>query len=252
MRPGSIERSMGHACSIPRGTYTTPVPTRDVGGRILTPLEPGYPPRYYQQRYSGWGCIALGVAILGSFAALLTASLWVGSVHGLWWDDRPGLWLGVAALLTLAWVVSMGVAVVRGWIRSSREVRIIPYYDRPLPQADTFLSGLALARNCLHLDRLARARGVRAISDFGFNDPLRGEQVVWHDAKTGLPTITALLRAVAEEPDAVDDAAAVSGELEKIRHAFERASTSGIRFAFLVEIGSGTSGQVWEVRGGYI
>lgn len=215
------------------------------------PLEPGYPPRYYQQRHSGWGCIALAVAILGSFAALLAASLWLGSVHGLWWDDRRGLWLGVAALLALAGVVYMGVAFVREAIRSSREVRIIPYYHRPLPEADTYLSGVALARNCRHLDRLARARGVRAISDFGFNDPRWGEQVVWHDAKTGLPTITALLQAVAEEPDAVDDAPAVSAELEKIRHAFEHASTSGIRFAFLVEIGSGTSGQVWEVRGGY-
>ena len=155
-------------------------------------------------------------------------------------------WVG----LGLALVVLFGV--VSGQLADRYAVRIIPYYDKKLPGAQTYLSGQALARNCLHLDRLATEHGLKSISEFGFNDPLVGETVIWHDPAEGLVTITGLREALTARPEAVDDAAAVMVELEKIQAAFEQACVEKVRFAFLLELGHSTSGRVWELRQGDI
>ncbi len=201
--------------------------------------SPAYPPRYTEERGSNWGC----TVFVGLFFALFIFGfgfvLWLG-LGGLW------QWVG------LAFAIFLLASFIYGDISGRRAVRIIPYYDKPLAGANTFLSGQAVARNCLHLDRLAEERGLKSISSFGFNDALRGETVVWHEASSGLPTITGLLEAVASCPEAIDDAVAVTGDLEKIKHAFEAASQQGIRFAFLVEVGNSTSAHVWEIRKGHV
>jgi hypothetical protein len=55
-------------------------------------------------------------------------------------------------------------------------MRIFPYHDQVLPSADTFLSGQAILRNPLYLDRLPETRGIKAISAFRFPDALWGEK----------------------------------------------------------------------------
>ena len=203
------------------------------------PPSPAYPPRYTEARGSDRGCsISVGL-FFALFVFGFGYVLWLG-LGGTW------QWVG------LAFAVFLLVSFIYGDISGRRAVRIIPYYDKPLAEADTFLSGQALARNCLHLDRLAEERGLKSISAFGFPDALRGETVVWHEAGSGLPTITGLLEAVAAYPNAVDDAAAVVADLEKIKFAFEAAAPQGIRFAFLVEVGNSTSAHVWEIRKGHV
>ena len=157
----------------------------------------------------------------GAFAFGFGYALWMG-VGGI------GPWIG----LVIALLIAGGCAW--GSIKGFFAVRLFPYYEQPVGDVNTFLSGHALARNCLRLDRLAEARGLRTISAFGFNYALRGETIVWHEAAAGRLTITGLLAAVAATPDAVDDAVAVKAELEKVLHALEEAGRKQIRFAFLL------------------
>ena len=201
--------------------------------------EPAYPPRYYKHRGVSWGCVAVPALFLGVCAALFLFVYWAG--------ER-----GLGTLLGLGLVGLLGFGLVMGILGSYRAVRIFPYYDQRLPGADTYLSGRFLARNCLRLDALAEARGLKSISGFGFNDALCGEPILWHDAGEGLATIAGLIEAVRETPGATDDDDAVLAELEKIRHAFHLAQRQGVRFGFLLEIGNSTSAQVWEIRRGHI
>jgi hypothetical protein len=172
-------------------------------------------------------------------AGAFVATLWF-EVGGI------GQWLGLSLTLFLA-----GTVIVSA-INSVRLVRIYPYYDQRLPGAETYLSGYAIARNCLRLDALAQARGVKSISEFGFADPLADETRPWHEASAGLASINAILDAVQDKPDSVDDAARVLRELELIRDAFVLAQRAGVRFAFLLELGDGTNARVWEIRQGHI
>jgi hypothetical protein len=158
---------------------------------------------------------------------------------------------GVAVIVGFSFAMLWFVIALITMIHDRTRVRIIPYYDQCLPEADTFLSGHALARNCLHLDRLAEEKQLKTISAFGFNDGALGETVVWYDAAHGLPTIYGLLDAVKAAPESVDDVAAVVSDLQRIRKALEAASAKEIRFAFLLELGDGTSGWIWHLRKGY-
>ena len=177
------------------------------------------------------------VGFLATFAAGFAYVLCIGA----------GGVLQVLGLAFVSWAIFKFIqAHIKGW----REANIFPYYDKVLPKSGTFLSGQAILRNCLLLDKLAEASGIKSISSYGFPDALRGEKVVWHDAVDGLRTIEGLIQAVTEKPDSVDDSSAVLSDLEKIRYAFERAKVEGIKFSFLIEDMGGTNGMVWEQRGG--
>lgn len=202
-------------------------------------MEPAYPPRFYAERIRSraWATVPLGV--LGFFEVGFAYVLWMGA----------GNVLQVLGLGIVSWFI---FCVIRGHVKAWRNARIFPYYDKLLPKAETYLSGQALLRNCLRLDRLAEEKGIRSISGYGFPDALRGEKVVWHDAADGLQTIEALLKEVSERPQSVDDASTLISDLAKIRDAFERAKNEGIKFSFLIEEMGGTSLQVWEIRKGYV
>lgn len=203
-------------------------------------MQPGYPARYYKQRLRSWlWLICVPLLVLGSFAAGFAYVIAMGAG-------------GILQVLGLGAVLWMMTSVVRAHIKAWREARIFPYYDKMLPKAETYLSGQALLRNCLHLDRLAKERGITSISDYGFPDALKGETVVWHDATKGLETVEGLIEAVSAKPADVDDSVAVLSELQKIREAFKRAAQEGIRFSFLIEDMGGTNAMVWEQRKGFI
>lgn len=202
-------------------------------------FPPGYPPRYYEQR-AGFGKMFTGVVLfLGLLAGVFGWAICQ--------DARSvSAWIGLGLVLLIL------SGVVGGQLADRYAVRIFPYYDKQLPGAGTYLSGQALARNCLHLDRLAAERGLKSISEFGFNDPLVGETVVWHDPAEGLAAISGLRAAVAARPETVDAAPEVISELGKIQSAFEKACREKVRFAFLLELGHSTSALVWEIRKGEI
>ena len=202
-------------------------------------IKPGYPPRFYSERRRSWVWLCIPIGFLGTFTAGFAYVLCIGAG-------------GVLQVLGFGVVVWMIYKLIKSHIKAWRDANLFPYYDKVLPKSGTFLSGQAILRNCLHLDRLAEWKGVKSISNFGFPDALRGEKVVWHDADDGLRTIEGLIQAVTEKTDAVDDPAAVLSDLEKIRTAFERSKIEGIKFSFLIEDMGGTSGLVWERRGGHI
>ena len=182
-----------------------------------------------------WLCYPLGIlGLFGTgFAYVLSAG--VG---------------GIAHVLALAFVLFLIGTIVVDHIYAWRKARVYPYFDKYLQNSGTYLSGQAILRNLLHLDRLAESKGIQSISSFGFPDPLRGGTVVWHQPVDGIAALDGLIQAVRETPDVVDDSAAVICDFEKIRDAFERARSEGIRFSFLMEEMGGTSGLVWDRRGG--
>jgi hypothetical protein len=175
------------------------------------------------------------LVVYGSFAVGFVYVFWIG-VGGLL------QLLGLGLVSYLLWDISIG------YLKDRKTVAIVPVYEKLMPEAGTYLSGHAIARNCLQLDQLAKLQGLKPISAFGFNDPLRGETLVWHDPIDGFQTVAGLIRAVATKRDAVDDPSSVISDLEKIRSALEQARGKGIRFAFLVEIGKTTSARVWRIR----
>lgn len=74
-------------------------------------------------------------------------------------------------------------------------VRILPYFAKGNERvvATTFMSGHALSQHFQILEDMAMRRECEPLSTFGFADDLRGETLVWHDAKRGLKTVDTLL-----------------------------------------------------------
>lgn len=201
--------------------------------------RPAYPERHVKFRSKSGGCLAFILLIPLGFAA--------GFVWALALSPRDvSSWFGLGLSTLILGGCCYGAFV------DTRIIRIIPMYEKHLAGVETFLIGHALARNWGHLDRLATAQGVRPLSDFGFNDPLEGETVIWHSAAEVLPTVRTLIAEVAKPPVVVDTPDAVTGELKRWEHAFALAQAQNIRLALLVEIGDSTSGQVWEIRKGHI
>ncbi len=79
--------------------------------------------------------------------------------------------------------------------------RIIPYFQYKMEDGiNTYLFGLQIAKNCQRLDQIADQMGLCMISEFGFNDDWKGEELQWHDPKKGLETIEGLLAKLHENP----------------------------------------------------
>ncbi len=74
---------------------------------------------------------------------------------------------------------------------------------------------------------------------------------IWHEPAAGLNTVDTLLAELHSQPQLVDDASAVSADLERIGAALNLAAEDGIQFALLVEVGNGTNQLVWEIREAY-
>jgi hypothetical protein len=198
-------------------------------------LKPAYPEYYYRNRWRGLGTYLVIILGLTSFTFLYGLVLLVGVGTG-WqvFGFCPSLFL----LCLFLW----------GEWRGRKLIRVIPIYDSHVPEADTFLTGFALARNCTRLDALAQRCGAKRVSAFGFNDPLYGETFVWHDASECLRTVETLIASLNTEREAVDDIDAVLSDLDRVKSALAAATEKGVRFALLVEVGEGTSGLVWERR----
>ncbi len=128
-------------------------------------------------------------------------------------EDGAGLWRGPILFGTIALILGLGyfrewsptllfafapfaafvfLLVLLGsaanW-RSMRVVTILPYFPKTHPGVSggcSFLSGNALARNCVYLDALALQLGLKPLSHFGFPYEFGGEKIVWHPPEVGL------------------------------------------------------------------
>lgn len=213
--------------------------------RSVTQSPPGasagrrlFPDRYYALRQEQFRWMIGRVLILGIVS--------LGGVALTCWTEFPA----VLAALALALFTFTLAADLLSWNDTSRWVRIIPYFERRVGEIDTFLAGESLARQFLALEKLAAKSGCRPLSDFGFNDDLAGESLVWHPAEAGLETVRTLREEVTHDPGSVPDAAAVDADLERWQYALARARDTQIPFCVLLRVGNATCAQEWEVRRG--
>ncbi|MGH9564098.1 MAG: hypothetical protein ACRD3S_21810, partial [Terracidiphilus sp.] len=78
-----------------------------------------------------------------------------------------------------------------------RHVRVLPYFERPLGQKDTWLAGENYLRHSRKLDEIATSLGVHPLSKFASGDDLiRGETLHWFSPQDALHTTERLLERV--------------------------------------------------------
>lgn len=138
---------------------------------------------------------------------------------------------------------------------SSRHVvAILPYFPKTHPGVSggcSFLSGKALARNCVYLDALAVQLGLQPLSPFGFPYEFGGEKIVWHSSEEGLQTFSGLRAALSKNPALLEESEALIGELALIEANLTEAVKLQSPFCLLLRYGDSASGHEMEVRQGY-
>jgi len=139
-------------------------------------------------------------------------------------------WLPLKILfgLLLLAIAGFGAFLCTRTIRALVFVRIVPYFEKSLGDAQPFAAGVELARRAERLDRLATEAGATPLSNFGFNDDFVGQAVTWHEPALALATIRAVLPKVAETE------LALRRDLELLSEALNRAAARRIRFALLL------------------
>jgi hypothetical protein len=98
-----------------------------------------------------------------------------------------------------------------------------------------------LARHMEEFVELARLHGVTPLSEFGWNDDLKGEFNVWHDPLKGLKTVHVLLAVLVTDEFARGDKPGIQNELKTLAEALSRASDRRIRFCLLLFCGEATN-----------
>lgn len=151
------------------------------------------------------------------------------------------------SLLLVALVTHFGL----GLRRDMQRVAILPYFEAPVPEADTFGHGGAIPRCSQELDDAAVRLVVQPLSAYGFGDDLHHEELVWHAPSEGLATFHAL-RDEATHSQATWANDELIDDLSRIHDALEAAVARGSRFCLLVRVGGGTCGQEHEVRKGHL
>ncbi len=127
------------------------------------------------------------------------------------------------------------------------DVAVVPYFERRVGEIDTFCRGKSLARRMNEIDAQARALELTPLSDFGWNDDLAGELLVWHEPAEGLATVHALLAFYQDDPAAEHN---LIDDLKSLAQALASAEAKAIRFCLLLRHGDVTSGQEWDARKG--
>jgi hypothetical protein len=184
------------------------------------------------------GC--LGATGTVALVTLATAVVGLDGVTVPSWGDAARAAVAVALFLTFA----------AGAVAASRDryrVAVLPYFERPVGDTDTFLAGEELLRHSRALDEAAARCGVTPLSAFASGDDLiPGETLTWFDPADALRTTERLLAsdALAALP------AGVAADLGLLRDSLGRASGQGIRFCLLLREGSFASGHEMSVRRG--
>lgn len=133
-----------------------------------------------------------------------------------------------------------------------QKIRIIPYYSDRVPEADTFLYGVAIASNSQILDEVAVAKNVKPLSAFGFKDDARWQKLVWHEPDEGIKTVESLLAEVHKNPVIFSDSAELQSDLNRILAALKAVQASKLKFCLLVWIGDSVSLMEMDRRKGFV
>lgn len=160
----------------------------------------------------------------------------------------------VIAALADAIFIYASAATVFGMNDVLRHASVVPYFPRRVGEIETYARGQSLARHVARLDAIAEELGLAPLSSFGWNDDMEGEPLAWHEASTGLATITPLLAHLEAEsesgPFLWPDLPETIADLRRLAHALARAEAQGIPFSLLLLHSTATNAQEWEIRKG--
>jgi hypothetical protein len=153
---------------------------------------------------------------------------------------------GIAAAVFSAIFLFLAFAIWRG-IHDLFRVRVLPYFEHPLGQKDTWLADENFLRHSRQLDEIAARLGVRPLSEFASGDDMIwGESLCWFSPDDALRTTERLLQTdvTASLPSAV------VSDLTHIRDSLRLACSKSVKFCFLVREGTSASGPEMERRKG--
>jgi hypothetical protein len=184
--------------------------------------------------------------LVGRSLIMLAVGLVLTWLAIIWNGPRSEAFAGAAAAWDSLFVFIM-MGDVFGGASLLQDVAVVPYFTRCVGGIDTFVRGKSLARRLNEVDEQARALGLIPLSDFGWNDDLSGEPLVWREPADCLTTVDALLMHYR------DDQATESGlidDLMSLAYALESARAQTILFCLLLRHGDVTSGHEWDCRQG--
>jgi hypothetical protein len=172
--------------------------------------------------------------VSGTFAALFILAGWSGK--GTTFEAV----ISVAVFLWICYEICAGVP-------GCFQVRLLPYFERRLGDADTWDHGRSLAEHSRKLDALAIVLGATPLSRFASGDDLiSNEKLVWFETRPELETTGKLLQS---EP-AKDFPPDLASDLSRLQAALRSASDKQVRFCLLRREGSSASGAEMERRKG--
>ncbi len=201
--------------------------------------ESGYPLKHFDEIRAAKRYAIRAIAITGTtFASLLA-----GTIFG----PVSPLATATAGAVFLMFGLFGGLGSLYD---TCHYVQVILYFERSLGEIDTFLAGNTMVRVMKQLDAIATEENVQPLSTFGFADDIRGEDLHWHDPVNGLQSIEAILQRLAESEVPTAILKPLRDDLNKWKHALERAASEIVLFCILVRHGNSTSGQEWDVRKG--
>lgn len=178
-----------------------------------------------------WAGIQIGVATV--FAALGFWQLFYGEGELV-----PGLF-------TAAFLVML-VSSVAGMVEQFK-VRVVPYFEKPLGDVDTWMSGKSLLWHTRDMDELAEFLSVRPLSAFASGDDLIvGEEVKFHDPNEAVPTVEKLLSRSKKSRFPKE----LIADLTKLHEALQSAAQKDVRFCLILREGARASGHEMSFRKG--
>lgn len=167
-------------------------------------------------------------------------------------------------LLSIRWERALFIAMIPGIIillifligpldlhHTLHDVFVTPYFESAVGGVRINCIGKQIARHLEELDELARLRDVTPLSEFGWNDDLKGEVNVWYDALSGVKTVNVLLSYFQGDEFAGGGQPGVVDELKLLAQSLDQAADRGIRFCLLLFCGGGTNEMKEALRKGF-
>ena len=193
----------------------------------------GYPKQYLRnrQRYLV-GCASF-LFFVGAVACVL--------IYAALYLNGP---LAFAALLTACflWLSWAFYAIIKD------EVSVALYFEQKVE--GKWIQSEVTARNCVYLDELCAELGIAKLSFFGFEDDWSGKNMVWHDPKTGVETVTALIERLRTNPEVLTESQLILADLERMKSRLREAEAKGVRFCLILH-GNSFNGMEIDQRCGY-
>jgi hypothetical protein len=203
----------------------------------------GYPAEYTPDSGEAWPRMVRILLISGGVTLFLS---W-----GYFHEWKPALLFQAAPLSALLFVLLL--LCIPGTF-GTNFVAILPYFPKSHPGVSggcSFLSGEALARNCVYLDSLAIQSGWKPLSFFGFADDLYSKRLVWHDPEEGFQTVSGLRAALCSDPSLLSESDVLIAELTLIEANLTEAVRLQAPFCLILRCRPFASGQEMEARQGY-